>query len=222
MTLTPLRILLADDHAILRAGLRLLLSNEPGWEVVDEAENGAEALAKATQLQPDVLLLDINMPQVDGLSVIPALRVAAPATRILVLTMHDDGSYLTQAIQSGAAGYVLKKAVDTELLMAIRAVMRGETYVHSAMMGHLLNPRQASAADSSTSEAGADPWKELSEREFDVLKRVALGYTNAEIADELFLSTKTVETYRARGMEKLGMDTRARLVKSAMEHGHLK
>lgn len=220
MTLTPLRILLADDHAILRAGLRLLLSNEPGWEVVDEAENGAEALAKATQLQPDVLLLDINMPQVDGLSVIPALRVAAPATRILVLTMHDDGSYLTQAIQSGAAGYVLKKAVDTELLMAIRAVMRGETYVHSAMMGHLLNPIQASAG--SPAKAEADPWKELSEREFDVLKRVALGYTNAEIADELFLSTKTVETYRARGMEKLGMDTRARLVKSAMEHGHLK
>lgn len=210
------RIVLADDHAILRAGLKLLLNSQPTWEVVGEAKNGAEALEITGKLQPDVILLDLNMPEVDGLSVIADIVAAAPQTRILVLTMHDGGSYLQQAIQSGAAGYVLKNAVDTELLMAIEAVLRGEMYVHSAMIQHLLN-----ASDDAPSAADADPWQALSEREFDVLKGVALGYTNAEIAENLFLSPKTVETYRARGLEKLGLQSRAQLVKSAIENGHL-
>jgi DNA-binding NarL/FixJ family response regulator len=212
----PVTIILADDHAILRSGLRLLLNNQPGWTVIGEAENGAEALAKTAQLRPDVLLLDLNMPGVDGLSVIEAIRKAAPATRILVLTMHEDGSYLQQAIQFGASGYVLKKAVDTELLMAIHAVLRGELYVHSAMTQYLL-PNIAVPAQAEKQ----DPWKTLSDREFEVLKRVALGYTNTEIAEELVLSTKTVETYRARAMEKLELETRAQVVKSAIEFGHL-
>lgn len=212
----PVRIIIADDHAILRSGLRLLLNNQPGWQVVDEAENGAQALEQTRRLLPDVVILDLNMPDVDGLSVIGAIKEAAPQTRVLVLTMHDDAGYLQQAIQSGASGYVLKKAVDTELLMAIQAVLRGEFYVHSAMTHYLLqNPASRAASEVS------DPWLALSEREYDVLKRVALGYTNAEIADELFLSVKTVETYRARGMEKLELETRVQLVKSAIEHGHL-
>lgn len=209
------RILLVDDHAILRSGLRLLLDSQPDFEVVGEAENGVEAVKQATALQPDVLLLDLNMPHMDGLAAIKALKEEVPAVRILVLTMHEDANSLQQAIQSGAAGYVLKKAVDTELLLAIRAVLRGEMYIHSAMTQKLFLNNNASNTET------IDLWTGLSEREYDVLKRVALGYTNSEIADELFLSTKTVETYRSRGMEKLGLQSRAQLVKSALKHGHL-
>lgn len=210
------RIVLADDHAILRSGLNLLVSKQPGWEVVGEASTGQEALEQVARHAPDVLLLDLNMPQGGGLEVIPAVTEQSPQTRIIVLTMHDDSSYFQQAMQAGVAGYVLKRAVDTELIMAIQAVLRGEIYVHPAMTQYLLRPQATSAQ-----QADTDPWRELSEREYDVLKRVALGYTNAEIAGELFLSTKTVETYRARGMEKLGLQTRAQLVRSAMEHKHL-
>lgn len=211
------RILIADDHAILRSGLRLLIDNQPDMEVAGEAGNGAEALQKAQQLQPEVILLDLNMPEVDGLSVIPDIVESAPHTRILILTMHDDASYLQQALQAGAAGYVLKKAVDTELLMAIRAVMRGETYIHSAMTQKLLE----AVASNAQEKADTDPWQILSDRERDVLRLVALGYTNAEIAEELFLSVKTVETYRARGMEKLELESRAQLVKSALKYGYM-
>ncbi|MBE0689084.1 MAG: response regulator transcription factor [Anaerolineae bacterium] len=211
------RILLADDHAVLRSGLRLLLEKQPDFEVIGEASNGGEALEQAAALQPDVILLDLNMPEMDGLTAIPKLREQAPDSRILILTMHDDASYLKQALQSGAAGYVLKQVVDTELLLALRAVLRGEIYVHSAMTQKLLDQ----VVNPSAAPADVDPWKGLSEREYEVLKRVALGYTNAEIAEELFLSAKTVETYRARGMEKLNVETRAQLVKSALQHGHL-
>ena len=213
----PARILLADDHAVLRAGLRLLLEKQPDFEVVGEAGNGDEALKLATTLQPDVILLDLNMPEMDGLTAIPKLHEQSPHSRILILTMHDDANYLKQALHSGAAGYVLKQAVDTELLLALRAVLRGEVYVHSAMTQKLLDQ----VVNPTAEPDATDPWQGLSEREYDVLKRVALGYTNAEIADELFLSAKTVETYRARGMEKLNVETRAQLVKSALQHGHL-
>lgn len=211
-----IRILLADDHALLRSGLRLLIENESELDVVGEAGNGAEALAKASALRPDLILLDLSMPDVDGLAAIPKLRAATPESRILVLTMHDDASYLRRALDAGATGYLLKKAVDQELLMAIRAVMRGETYVHSAMtqkfLDSLTKPQEPEAQD---------PWSALSEREHDVMRLVALGYTNAEIAEELFISVKTVETYRARGMEKLGLETRAQLVQSALKHGRM-
>jgi two-component system response regulator NreC len=210
----PIRIVLADDHTVLRSGLRLLLDNQPHLKVVAEASTGTQALALATEHQPDVLLLDINMPEADGLTIIPQVRQTSPQTKILILTMHEDGNYLQQAIQAGAAGYLLKKVADVELLMAIEAVMRGEMYIHSAMTQYLIKPPTPPVTDK-------DPWKSLSEREFDVLKRVALGYTNTEIAEELFLSAKTVETYRARGMEKLNVQTRAQLVKSAMAYGHL-
>ncbi|MCC6612925.1 MAG: response regulator transcription factor [Anaerolineae bacterium] len=213
----PARILLADDHAVLRSGLRLLLEKQPDFEVIGEASNGTEALERAAELHPDVILLDLNMPEMDGLTAIPKLRELAPNSRILILTMHDDASYLKQALQSGAAGYVLKRVVDTELLLALRAVLRGEVYVHSAMTQKLLDQ----VANPDAEPQDVDPWKGLSEREYEVLKRVALGYTNTEIAEDLFLSAKTVETYRARGMEKLNVETRAQLVKSALQHGHL-
>jgi two-component system, NarL family, response regulator NreC len=212
----PMRILIADDHAILRTGLRLLIEAQPNLSVVGEAENGREALEKARALRPDLILLDLNMPEVDGLAVIPQLRREAPESRILVLTMHDDAAHLRQALDAGASGYVLKKAVDQELLMAIRAVRRGETYVHSAMTHKLL---ESLAQTEETAED--DPWRRLSEREFDVMRLVALGYTNSEIAEELYISVKTVESYRARGMEKLSLETRAQLVQSALKHGHL-
>lgn len=210
------RILLTDDHAILRSGLRLLIENQPDLDIVGEAGNGVEALDKAKALRPDLILLDLSMPEMDGLTVLPKLVKALPDCRILILTMHEDVAHLRQALDAGAAGYVLKRAVDQELLMAIRAVMRGETYVHSAMTHKLLDAMQHPQA-----HGEADPWDALSEREASVMRLVALGYTNAEIAEELVLSVKTVETYRARGMEKLDLQTRAQLVQSALKHGRL-
>lgn len=212
----PVRILLADDHAILRSGLRLLIETQSNLKVVGEAGDGVEVLEKTQSLQPDLILLDINMPEMDGLTAIPELRRRAPQSSIVILTMHEDASYLRRALDAGASGYVLKKAVDQELLMAIRAVRRGETYVHSAMTQKLVE--LYTKPDESEQ---SDPWRVLSEREFDVMRLVALGYTNAEIADELYLSVKTVESYRARGMEKLELKTRAQLVQSALKHGHM-
>lgn len=211
------RILIADDHAMLRAGLKILIENDPSFQVVAEAETGTEALKKAVEFAPDVILLDINMPEADGMAILPEIVQALPKTRVLMLTMHDDVSRLRQALQAGAAGYVLKKAADKELLLAIHAVLRGETYIYSAMTQKLLD----NVANKTQETEQVDPWQVLSDRERDVLRLVALGHTNSEIADELFLSVKTVETYRARGMEKLELQTRAELVKSALKHGYM-
>lgn len=212
----PIRILLADDHAVLRAGLRLLLSKEVGYEVVGEASSGLETLTAAEKLQPDLILLDISMPALGGLDAITTLRKVAPRARILILTMHDDPQYLRQALHSGASGYVLKKAADVELLSAIRAVMNGEIYVHPAMTRTLLEDLLPVTESSELVD-----WELLSDREKEVLHRVALGFTGQEIASELNLSAKTVETYRARGMEKLGLKSRAALVRYALKHGIL-
>ena len=216
MTDDIMQILVVDDHAILRSGLRLLIDAQPTLNVAGEAGSGADAVAQARTLQPDLILLDLSMPDGDGLSIIGTLRAVAPHARILILTMHDDTSHLRQALDAGASGYVLKNAVDQELLMAIRAVRRGETYVHSAMTQKLVEALTQPAAANP-----ADPWADLSEREFEVMKLVALGYTNAEIAQEIHLSVKTVESYRSRGLVKLGLETRAQLVQSALQHGHL-
>jgi DNA-binding NarL/FixJ family response regulator len=215
--IAPTRVFITDDHAILRAGLRLLIDSQPDLEVVGEAEDGSQVMPRVRELAPDVVLLDLNMPEVDGLTVLRELRASLPDVHVLILTMHDDVNYLQQALQLGASGYVLKRAVDTEVLTAIRAVQRGETYVHSAMTGKLLQGVMTPPGDETPPDD--NPWKGLSEREYDVLRLVALGYTNAEIASELFLSVKTVETYRARGMEKLDLQTRAQLVQSALQHG---
>lgn len=208
------RVLLVDDHAVLRAGIRLLLNSQPNFEVVAEAASGVEALTLAEQTQPDLILLDLSMPGLGGLDALPILRQRAPTARILILTMHDDPQYLRKALKSGAAGYVLKKAADVELLSAIHAVLRNEVYVHPSMtrslLEDLISPRET--------REELDLWKGLSDREQEVLRLVALGYTNAEIAAKLNLSIKTVETYRARGMEKLGLTNRASLVRFALRN----
>lgn len=212
------RILLADDHAVLRSGLRLLLTSTSEYEIVGEASSGMETLELAEQLQPDLILLDLSMPSLGGLDALPALRKLVPSTRILILTMHDDPQYLRQALKHGASGYVLKKAADAELLSAMRAVLRGEVYVHPSMTRVLLEDM----LPESQSRNNEDAWKSLSDREQEVLTMVALGHTSAEIAEQLKLSAKTVETYRARGMEKLGLRTRAALVKLALQEGLIK
>ena len=214
----PPRILLADDHAVLRSGLRLLLTSQNEFDVIGEASSGTETLSLAEQLQPDLILLDLSMPALGGLDALPTLRKLVPSARILILTMHDDPHYLRQALKHGASGYVLKKAADAELLSAMRAVLRGEVYVHPSMTRILLED-MLPAAQTTNSE---NTWDSLSEREQEVLKMVALGHTSAEIAEQLSLSTKTVETYRARGMEKLGLRTRAALVKFALQEGLIK
>lgn len=212
------RVLLADDHAVLRSGLRLLLTSQNEYDVVGEASSGTETLSLAEKLQPDLILLDLSMPVLGGLDALPALRKLVPSAKILILTMHDDPQYLRQALKHGASGYVLKKAADTELLSAIRAVLRGEMYVHPSMTRVLLEDLLPEAKS-----AGADfTWGRLSEREQEVLKMAALGHTSAEIANQLSLSAKTVETYRARGMEKLGLQTRAALVKFVLQEGLMK
>jgi two-component system response regulator NreC len=207
------RILLADDHAILRSGLRLMLSNHPDWEIVGEAGSGVETLEKCEQLQPHLVLLDVSMPGASGLEILPAIRRVVPGVRVLILTMHDDKHYLQEALRNGASGYVLKKAADTELITAIQAVLKGEFYVHHSMMRFVLEE----VLDHQVSSA--DEWDQLSEREQQVLQLVALGHTSAEIAEQLSLSPKTVETYRARGMEKLGLRSRAALVRYALQRG---
>jgi len=209
------RILLADDHAVLRSGLKLLLESQPDFQVVGEAASGIETLELAERLQPDLILLDLSMPQLGGLDAIPTLKRLCPAVKILILTMHDDPQYLRTALKNGATGYVLKKAADAELISAIRAVLRGEMYVHPSMTRSLLEDMLPK------SDAAPDAWETLSEREREVLRLVALGHTSAEIAVQLNLSDKTVETYRARGMEKLGLPNRAALVRFALKKGIL-
>ncbi len=211
-----IKILIADDHAVLRSGLRLLLQSQDDMVVVGEASGGAQVLALLEELKPDLILLDLSMPGLGGLEMLPLIRKTVPQVRILILTMHDDESYLRQALRDGAAGYVLKRAADTELLSAIRAVMRGEIYVHPSMTRALLDDILLTVGGEP-----ASPWDALSERERDVLLRVARGHTSARIADQLSLSPKTVDTYRARGMEKLGLRSRAALVQFALAHNLL-
>ncbi|MFQ3568366.1 MAG: response regulator transcription factor [Aggregatilineales bacterium] len=208
-------ILIADDHAVLRVGLRMLLDAQPDMVVVGDVGSGTELLARAEALRPMLILLDLSMPGLGGLQVLPLLRKMVPQTRILVLTMHDDESYLAQALRDGASGYVLKKAADNELVAAIHAVMRGDVYVHPSFTRSLLD--DILPAETSTSS----PWEGLSEREREVLLLVARGYTSAKIGEQLCISPKTVDTYRARGMEKLGIRSRAALVQFVLTNGLL-
>lgn len=212
-----IRVLLADDHAVLRAGLRALLNAQPDLEVVGEAEDGDSAVREAERLRPDVALIDVNMPRMDGLAAIPRLRQMVPEVKILMLTMYDDEGYLRRALEHGAAGYVLKKAADSELMAAIRAVARGETYVYPSLTHLLVNRYLGRPEDA---RQGLSP-SGLSEREIAVLKLLAAGYTSLQVGGQLGLSGKTVETYKARVMEKLALRSRAELVRYALRHGLL-
>ena len=207
--------MLADDHAVLRAGLRVLLNAEEDFVVVGEAADGEEVLTKVKALSPDLLLLDLTMPKMNGLECIGQLMHIAPQVKILVLTMHDDEGYLKAALRAGAKGYVLKKAADTELLTAIRTVARGEMFIYpsmaTALVYKMVNPPEPIPKERKL--------KNLSERESEVLQYLALGHTNQEIADILHVSVKTVETYKSRVMEKLELHKRAELVRYALENG---
>jgi DNA-binding NarL/FixJ family response regulator len=211
--MAKIRVLIADDHAVLRSGLRLLINAQPDMEVVGEAASGPEALDRAGSLRPDVLTLDLSMPGGRGIPVLERLRQQCPDTRVLVLTMHDAAAYLRAALAAGAAGYVVKTAADTELLTAIRAVAQGRTFVDLSL------PAGAGGRPARPAQPGQAA---LSPRELAVLRLLAQGHTNQEAADRLFLSVKTVETYRARIAEKLGLRTRADLTRYAVEAGFLR
>ena len=213
MTAPPIRVLIVDDHAVVRSGLRLLLDAEPDIEAVGEAENGSRALFEAIELKPDVVLMDLVMPEAGGLESMPTLLQSVPDTRVLVLSMQDDPRYVREAFAAGASGYLLKEAADVELVAAIRAVAAGERYVHPT-----LGARMVAADATARQRAETDP---LSEREREVLHLLALGHTNQEIADMLFISVRTAETHRAHIMRKLGLSTRAELVRYAIAEGLL-
>ncbi len=214
-----IRIVLADDHAVLRAGLTALLNAEADMNVIGEAGDGLACIAVVTATQPDVVLLDLNMPQMSGLEALAELHRVAPQSRVLVLTMHDDESYLRQVLATGGAGYVLKQAADSELLTAIRTVYHGGTFLHPAHTQVLLHPATPPTTDDDERDAAV---ASLSDRETEVLKLLALGHSNKEIAEQLYLSVKTVETYKARVMEKLGLTTRTALVRFALKHDLLR
>ena len=207
------RVLIVDDHAVVRAGLRLLLDAEADLEPVGEAGSGREAVFQARALKPDVILLDVVMPDQGGLEVLPTLIHEQPETRVLVLSMQDDPAYVRQAFAAGASGYVLKEAADTELVAAIREVARGARYVHPA-----LGARLVTADAEAARRAEADP---LSDREREVLRLLALGHTNQEIAKQLYISVRTAETHRAHIMQKLRLQSRAQLVQYALTEGLL-
>ena len=209
-------VVLVDDHAVVRTGLRLLLEAEPDLAVLAEASTAAEAVDRVAELKPAVLLLDISMPGGGGIGAIERLRKTSPETRVLMLTMHDDPEYLRVALVSGAAGFILKNAAGAELISAIRTVHQGRTYVDPTLAGAALRGILSAAERAS---AGDNPTDRLSPREIEVLRQLALGYTNKEIANRLELSVKSVETYRARVSEKLGLSGRAELFRYALENG---
>jgi two-component system response regulator NreC len=215
--MSKIRVLLVDDHMVVRIGLKALLEQEADIEVVGEAGDGVEGLAQAIALRPDVVVMDISMPRMDGLEATRRIRRDCPSSQVLILTVHAQERYLFPVLKAGAAGYVLKSTVDTELLDAIRTVAAGAAFLYPSATRLLLedyvNHLQRSAE--------SDAFESLSEREREVLKLLALGHTAGQIAEKLVLSAKTVETYRSRIMEKLGLSSRVDLVQYALARGLL-
>jgi two-component system response regulator NreC len=210
------RIVLADDHTLVRDGLRRVIEAEADFKVVGEAANAAATIAEVAVQRPDILLLDVSMPGGGGIAALDEIRKASPATRILVLTMHEDPAYLRVALVSGASGFLLKHAAGRELVTAIRVVLQGRTYVDPTLAGVALHEALRPAHTSQGArEAGPD---RLSPRETQVLRDLALGFTNKEVAARLAVSVKSVETYRARLFDKLGLARRADLVRYAIAH----
>jgi DNA-binding NarL/FixJ family response regulator len=207
-----IRVVICDDHAVLRAGLRLLLEAQPDIDVVGEAASAEEVVERARRLTPDVVLLDVVMPGRNGVDVLPDVLAAAPKTEVLMLSMQDDPTYVRKSFAAGASGYVPKEAADVELVHAIREVAAGRHFVHPTVGARL------ASADAEAEAVGSDP---LSEREHEVFHLLALGHTNQEIAAMLGISVRTVETHRARIVEKLGLRTRAELVRHAIATGQL-
>ena len=211
--MTKIRVLLVDDHAVLRAGVRALLEMQPGLEVVGEASDGQSAITRARELRPDVVLMDIGMPGPDGLTATREILASSPQTRVLFLTQHENKEYVLPALKLGASGYVLKRAEGDELITAIRTVHEGGTF---------LDPAIASTLISEVSRDGKTPedlFESLSEREREVLVMLARGETYQQIAEALFISTKTVDFHRANIMRKLGLNNRTELTRFAIQRG---
>lgn len=208
------RVALCDDHAIVRGGLRRILEEEDGMVVVGEAGSAAEAERLATSERPDVFVMDLGLPDASGIEATRRVLAVSPGTAVLVLTVHDDVAYLRRAFEAGAVGYLVKDAADIDLVQAVRTVASGGQYVHHTLGAALLAPESAGA------RLGG-PGGELSEREADVLRLVALGLTNAEIGEQLYVSVRTVETHRSHIHQKLGVRSRAELVRLAREAGLL-
>jgi len=215
-----IRVLIADDHAVVRDGLRALVEAQPGLSVIGEAGSGLEAWQRACELQPDVVVLDLSMPNVSGIEAAERIAHDCPTVKVLALTMHEERGYVSRLLRAGAAGYALKRSASAELVRAIHAVVAGERYVDPSLAGALLSesvtrsPRHRD--DEHTNRAAG-----LTGREAEVLKLLALGYSNKEIASTLSISVKTVETHRASGMTRLGLTSRAALVRFAMAEGWL-
>jgi two-component system response regulator NreC len=207
------RVLIVDDHAVVRSGLKLVLESEEGIEPVGEAGSARDAIFEARSTKPDVILLDVVMPDQSGIEVIPTLLKENPEAKVLVLSMQDDPQYVREAFAAGASGYVLKEAADREVVAAVREVAAGGRYVHPE-----LGARLVTAESEERRRAEEDP---LSERESDVLRLLALGHTNQEIAKQLFISVRTAETHRSHIMQKLRLSSRAELVRYALERGLL-
>ena len=213
-----LNVLLADDHKLLRAGLKLLLQRNPDFAVVGEAADGEQTLQLYQQLEPDLLLLDLSMPKMDGLDCLREIKSRWPEAKVIVLTMHEDENYIKQAMQAGAAAYVHKSAADTDLFKAIDAVQAGQLYLSqqdSNLLLHVLLKQDPASVDHQA------PYVLLSPRERDVLRLIAHGYSMAEVAERLSLSIKTVDTYKTRLMEKLGTTRKSELVSYALKYGLL-
>jgi two-component system, NarL family, response regulator NreC len=208
-----IRLLIADDHGVLRAGLRVLLNSEPDFEVVGEAADGKDAVEKAEKLQPDVMIMDISMPEMDGLEATRLIQKSCPNIQVLLLTVHEDDRLIRAALKAGAAGYITKRAAEAELVTAVEAVMRGEMYVHPSMMRLLLKELVPKEVESQAEDTNLTP------REKEVLQLIAQGHTNVQIAQRLELSPRTVEGHRASLMEKLGLRNRLELVLYAEAHG---
>lgn len=222
----PIRVVLADDHDILRQGLKMLLGLQADIEVVGEARTGREAIELAHKLRPHVVVLDISMPDIDGLEACARIREQTPTTNVLILTMHESEEYFLRALRVGASGYLVKKAAPPDLHMAILAVAQGGAFLYPGLAKTLIRAYTASTSPSSSSAHGqrepmAQGLRVLSPRELEILKLVAEGHTNQEIADQLFLSIKTVQAHRANVMEKLGLENITQLVRFAIRYGLL-
>lgn len=218
MSTEPVRVLIADDHAVLREGLTALLNAQPEFEVVGEACNGRQAIAEAARLKPDVVVLDITMPELGGIEALPQIQAASPESRILVLSMHDDPTYLRAVLAAGASGFVAKQSAGKQLLTGLKEVLEGRAYINVNL--HANGLKSVVEGDEKPRQVEVD--RSLTKRELEVLALVAEGYTNTEIGGRLGISKKSVDTYRARVSQKLGLKNRAEIVRYALETGLLR
>ncbi len=214
--MNKLRIVLADDHAIIREGLKAMINSQPDMMVVGEASNGRAAWQKVNELEPDLVVMDVSMPELNGALATERIKQSGAKVKVLALTIHEDNGYLRQLLKAGATGYVLKQAATEDLIHAIRMVAAGGTYIDPMLASKMVNSyaRPQSISDDATH-------RELSDRESEVLRLVARGYSNKEIAGQLSISVKTVETYKSRLSEKLDLHSRSEMVRYALHRGWL-